>query len=177
MTFEDFVSQTNIKDVVKQEQQKQNADADVCLSDDDMHARLEFFYKFRTETDRWHINAIKNLKFNECKCKQQKSNVPENDFADCNAEGIDELMAETRNAKTFRDIGVQCSSTNRNTIDANTSIDNIDLQSTLQLNSSEGNDTNAKCSDKPTDCTNFPDINGLVCQIQFNEFAATFLIF
>lgn len=132
MNFNDFVSQTNIKDIIKRECQKENNDADVNLSGGDMRARVEFFYKFRTETDRWHINGIKNLKFNECECKRGKSN-----------------------AKT-QEIGVQCSSTKKN---KSTSTDDIQLQPAFELSSSDGNDTNAKCSDNTTDCTTPFSIN------------------
>lgn len=123
--------------MVKREHRKGNDGTDARLSDDDMRAQLEFFYKFRTNTDRWHTNGIKNLKFNECECKRRKS------------------MPQTENAKTYRDSGAQCSSMNLNTNDASTNTEDLNLQPAPQFDCSEDNDPSAKCSDDTIDRMTF----------------------
>lgn len=147
MNFEDFVNQTNIKDIVKREFRKENNDADErCLPNDHMNSRLEFYYHFRTETDRWHLNGIKNLKYNQSQ-RQNSNEVSKIDFNHVNHEEIEGFIPETENMARVRDIGVQCSLKDINTNDKSTSTDNVNLQ--------PGEETNANFSGNTTECTIF----------------------
>lgn len=96
LNFEEFVDRTNIIDLVETEYRKKNA----LLSDDDMQARLKFFYDFRSETHRWHINEIKNLRFIECGCQQRNSDANHDEII---------MIPKTENIKSCQNAGDQCS--------------------------------------------------------------------
>lgn len=155
-----------------------NNDADACLSDDDMESRMKFFYDFRTRTNEWYRNGIKNLKYTECKCERH-SNVPMIDFDKVNHEEIEELIPRKENVANIRDIGIQCNQTDFatndkdtstenmasvrdigvqcylkdfNTNDESTSTDDDDFQQALQLNPTEGQKADGQCSGNTIDC-------------------------
>lgn len=146
LSFNDFVEQTNVKDVVECEFRQENNDPDARLSDDDLQSRMKFFYDFRIETHQYHMNGIKNLEFIECDCKRKKSKI--------NHEEIEAPVTDTRNVKIFQDCGVQCSLMNYNTSDKSTNTDRIELESAFQSNFSDGNETSTGITGV-TDCMTF----------------------
>lgn len=73
LSFDEFISKTNIKDIIQKDYREKKNDEKVSLSDGAMHSRLEFYYDFRKRTREWHKNGIKNLKFIECECKRKST--------------------------------------------------------------------------------------------------------
>lgn len=63
LNFNDFVTKTNIKDIVLKEYRRNRNDENLVLSPVAMYPRLEYFYDFRKRTWEWHANLMKNLKF------------------------------------------------------------------------------------------------------------------
>lgn len=57
LNFDEFVEQTNIKEIVKKEHYKDSNN----FSQEDMRIKLKYYYDFRVRTTKWHMNAIKNL--------------------------------------------------------------------------------------------------------------------
>lgn len=74
LEFEDFISKTNVKDLIQEDYRKLKKDENAHLSDEAMLPRLEFYFQYRERTRDWHKNNIKNLKFIECDCKRKKPN-------------------------------------------------------------------------------------------------------
>lgn len=79
LNFEDFVSKTNINDLIQSDYRQLKNDENAQLSDAEMKSRLEFYYNFRERTREWYRNSIKNLKFLECDCKRNQCNVKSTD--------------------------------------------------------------------------------------------------
>lgn len=86
LSFEQFRSDTNIKDIIQKDYRKLKNDDNATLSDQAMHSRLEFYYNFRTRTREWYKNGIKNLKFNVCECKRKNAGK---ELTVANSEGLD----------------------------------------------------------------------------------------
>lgn len=63
LSFEDFITKTNIKDLILKEQRKMRNDENLVLQTAAMHPQLEFFYEYRKRTVEWHKNCMKNLQF------------------------------------------------------------------------------------------------------------------
>lgn len=143
LSFQDFINRTNVEDIVEREFRRENNDMDVCLSDNDKHSRLEFFYNFRIQTDQWHVNGLKNLKFTECECKRNS-----NASQITNDAGVDGLLPETENVVTARDIGVQCSLMKFQSSDKSTNTDHVDLQPASRVESVKGDETNPEHPDE-----------------------------
>lgn len=68
MNFDDFVNQTNIEQIIREEYNRPNRD----ISEEEMEMRLKFYYDFRMNTAQWNRNGIKNLQFKECECKRKQ---------------------------------------------------------------------------------------------------------
>lgn len=67
MTYDEFVTKTNIKEIIK------NAHRGASnVTEED---RLRFYYDFRMHTTNWHRNAIRNLKYIECECKRNSNKM------------------------------------------------------------------------------------------------------
>lgn len=57
LNFDEFIDQTNIKEIIKKEHYNGSDD----FSQEDMQTKLKYYYDFRVQTNKWHKNAIKNL--------------------------------------------------------------------------------------------------------------------
>lgn len=64
MSFDEFITRTNIKEIVKNTHFKGTND----VPEEDMDIKLKYYYNFRMQTGNWLRNAIRNLKYIECKC-------------------------------------------------------------------------------------------------------------
>lgn len=64
MTYDEFVTKTNIKEIIRK------AQGENAISQEEMNIRLEYYYDFRMQTNKWHCNDIRNLKYIECECKR-----------------------------------------------------------------------------------------------------------
>lgn len=82
-----------------------------------MNLRLKFYYDFRTQTNAWYRNGIKNLKFTVCECKRK-----------ANDDGAN--------------VGIQCCPADFGTNDKSTNTDNVDLQQDIQPKSVESQEIN-----------------------------------
>lgn len=86
LSFDDFITNTNIKDLVLKEHRKLTIDENATLAIAAMHEKLQFYYDYCKRTQEWHKNSIKNLKFKPCKCTKEPqpepsdANVVINDF-------------------------------------------------------------------------------------------------
>lgn len=67
LRFEDFITKTNIKDLVLKDHRKSMNNESATLSTAVMHLKLEFYYEYRKRIHEWHKNCMKNLKFKACK--------------------------------------------------------------------------------------------------------------
>lgn len=77
LNYEEFIRDTNIREIIKNEHF--NGSDDFC--EDAMVDRLKFYYEFRMRTHKWHSNAIRNLRFNECDCKRKGKHTKSNDHS------------------------------------------------------------------------------------------------
>lgn len=77
LSFGDFTTKTNIKDLVLKEHRKLKNDENAVLTTAAMHPKLEFYYEYRKRIHEWHKNSIKNLKFKQRECTK---NVVEPQF-------------------------------------------------------------------------------------------------
>lgn len=68
LNFDDFITQTNIADLVLKEHRKLINDENAILAEEDTRPKLQFYFDFRERIHEWHTNAIKNLKFKKCDC-------------------------------------------------------------------------------------------------------------
>lgn len=77
LNYEDFITKTNIKELVQKEHQKVRNDENLVLTDAAMNPRLEFYYEYRKRTQEWHKNCIKNLKFTQTVAESQPQSAPQ----------------------------------------------------------------------------------------------------
>lgn len=71
MSFDEFITRTNIKEIVKNAHFQGKND----IPEGDMDIKLKYYYGFRIQTGNWLRNAIRNLKYIECKCTGKPNNM------------------------------------------------------------------------------------------------------
>lgn len=75
MSFDEFVTRTNIKEIVKNTHFQGTND----IPEEDMDIKLKYYYSFRMQTGSWLKNAIRNLKYIECKCTGKPNDMSRTD--------------------------------------------------------------------------------------------------
>lgn len=68
--FEDFVSLTNIKEIIQREHKKLHYNHEI--SDEAMNKELKYYFKNRLSHNKWFECGLKHLKYLVCECKRQK---------------------------------------------------------------------------------------------------------
>lgn len=113
LSFEDFITKTNIKDLILNEQRKMRSDENFVLQSAAMHPKLEFFYEHRKRTHEWHKNCLKNLEFKQPPVepqsepnRDQSSDVNKNVATDKTAQNptVPESQANTSKSKGTQDL-------------------------------------------------------------------------
>lgn len=108
LSFEDFITKTNIKDLILKEQRKMRNDENLVLQDAAMHPKLEFYYEYRKRTHEWHKNCMKNLQLKHLPVepqsepnRKQSSDVNENVTTEKTAQNptVPESQPNTSEAK------------------------------------------------------------------------------
>ncbi|XP_055295613.1 uncharacterized protein LOC129565135 isoform X2 [Sitodiplosis mosellana] len=64
MSYDEFLTRTNIKEIIKNAHFQGVND----IPEEDMDIKLKYYFDFRMQTSNWLRNAIRNLKYIECKC-------------------------------------------------------------------------------------------------------------
>lgn len=82
LSFEDFITKTNIKELVLKECRKNRNDENYELTTAAMHGQLEFYYEYRNRIHEWHKNCIKNLKFLHTAVEPQADQNNANELAE-----------------------------------------------------------------------------------------------
>lgn len=70
MTYEEFIAETNIKDLHKSFYNEKYLNK--TMTEDHEKQGLDCFYNLRVETNKWHKSILKNLKYKVCDCKRKK---------------------------------------------------------------------------------------------------------
>lgn len=100
LSFVDFITKTNIKQLVLEEYRKNRNDENLQVPTVVMHGQLEFYYEFRKRTREWQANCIKNLAYAHCKCTLDSGNATKSKKTDPSVvnQFQQEIMALSREA-------------------------------------------------------------------------------
>lgn len=71
LSAEDFIEQTNIKEIVSNEFHRMNGGKRE-MNENDMQIGLAYFEKLRSKPRSWHKTAMTHLVFKTCQCKREK---------------------------------------------------------------------------------------------------------
>lgn len=70
LNFDEFVEQTNIKQIIEREHAFFHLDEPIA--EEKMAANLHHYFEKRVIVDKWQKCGLKNLKFNVCECKRNR---------------------------------------------------------------------------------------------------------
>lgn len=93
MTFEEFVTKTNVKDIIESEYREYTGAAHALISNAKMKMHLELYDDLRKRPNDWHLHGLKNLKFNERECRRRSAATPMESEPDEPSDFQKEVMA------------------------------------------------------------------------------------